>query len=334
MIVIARKYGQLGNRLFLFAHVIAAARHYGVELRNPCFAEYADLFPSTQTDLWCRYDSHLGADSDRDRPAESRQSTRETIGDHPLPSKRSRLALMNSVQVAAKTLNTLGLRDYPAKVIRLKGEEECDLQGDRFREAIQSKRTILLQGWMFRSGQLLNDHWASIKDYFALGHDDRSVVDTTIRSARSNSDVLIGVHIRRGDYATFMDGQYYFDDDVYARWMNDVCDQLPGRRVRFMVCSHEQLDQSKFAGLRITRGPGSALQDMYALAETDWMIGPPSTFTAWASYIGRKPRIELDSKDAKVACPAVDRIDLPSQLKSPLQSDQVRLQTASPIGQR
>ncbi len=55
MIVIARSFGQLGNRLFLYGHFIAAAAEYGVTLANPCFAEYAHLFPSTANDLWCRY---------------------------------------------------------------------------------------------------------------------------------------------------------------------------------------------------------------------------------------------------------------------------------------
>ena len=32
MIVIARSYGQLGNRLFLYAHMIAAAREYGTSV--------------------------------------------------------------------------------------------------------------------------------------------------------------------------------------------------------------------------------------------------------------------------------------------------------------
>ena len=45
MMIIGKKYGQLGNRLFLYAHLIAAAEEYGVKLMNPAFAEYADASP-------------------------------------------------------------------------------------------------------------------------------------------------------------------------------------------------------------------------------------------------------------------------------------------------
>ncbi|MGB7324862.1 MAG: hypothetical protein WBD31_08310, partial [Rubripirellula sp.] len=41
MIVIARNFGQLGNRLLLSANLIAAAREHGVQLLNPSFAGYA-----------------------------------------------------------------------------------------------------------------------------------------------------------------------------------------------------------------------------------------------------------------------------------------------------
>ena len=53
VIVIVRNFGQLGNRLLLSAHLIAAAREYGVTLVNPSFAEYAQYFPSTASD-WPR----------------------------------------------------------------------------------------------------------------------------------------------------------------------------------------------------------------------------------------------------------------------------------------
>lgn len=291
MIVIARRYGQLGNRLFLYAHLIAAARHYGVELRNPCFAEYANLFPSTRGDLWCRYDRHL--------PETTWAGPRS-----PRPLSRwRRNALMHSVQTVAKTMNFIGSHQRAATVIRLRPGEECDLESGRFRDAVETGRTLMLQGWLFRSGRLLNEQWSHIRDFFALSSIDQKAIRGVIQQSRRDSDLVVGVHIRRGDYANFQGGRFYFDDDQYSRWMHSVCEQYPQRRVRFLVCSHEALDETKFAGLNITRGPGSALQDMYALAETDWMMGPPSTFTAWAAFVGRRPRVELSSSEATPIAP-------------------------------
>ncbi|OYP36585.1 alpha-1,2-fucosyltransferase [Rhodopirellula sp. MGV] len=293
MLVIARRYGQLGNRLFLFAHLIAAAEHYGVELRNPCFSEYADLFPSTRQDLWCRY---LGG---------SPSNAAGRIGnDGSHPTRRQRNAVSHAVEITTKALYLSGLRRVPCQVIRLAKDESCDLLGDRFGDAIRCGRPVLLQGWRFRSDQLLMQHWARIRDFFKLDDVSQTHVNSSVTAARQGCDVLVGVHIRRGDYANFMGGRYYFDDACYARWMWEIQEQYPGRRVRFLVCSNETLDEKCFEGLSLSRGPGSAVGDLYALAETDLMIGPPSTFTGWAGFIGQKPRIELDSQAASVAVPS------------------------------
>ncbi len=290
MMIIARRYGQLGNRLLLFANLIAAARHYGVELRNPCFAEYADLFPSTRHDLWCRYVAHL-----------NRLSSDTVVGQ--VPSLRRRSLLMNGIHASTNAMNAIGMRHYPAKVIQLRSGQNCDLEGDQFRSAVESGRTLLLQGWRFRGPRLLQEHWSQIREFFSISPFDQEAIRRTMHQARRESDLVIGVHIRRGDYAQFQGGRYCFEDQLYAEWMHSVCEQLPGRKVQFLVCSHEQLNLKNFSGLNITPGPGSALRDMYALAETDWMMGPPSTFTTWAAFVGQKPRAELHSREHTVVVP-------------------------------
>ncbi|MEM6469205.1 MAG: alpha-1,2-fucosyltransferase [Planctomycetota bacterium] len=278
--IVARKYGQLANRLFLFANLIGAARHYGVELRNPCFAEYADLFPSTRHDLWCRYREHL---------KETREKTRRTA-----PSLRSRIALMHAISSGSKWLGRAGILQRRYKVMELKSGESCELLGNAFRDMASSRATLLLRGWLFRS-QLVMDHRDAICDFFRLDHANEQLVEKHVRACRQDCDVLVGVHIRRGDYRQFQGGRYFYDDQTYASWMNRIQEQLSPLRVRFLVCSHQDFDEKVYQGLRITRGPGSAITDLYSLAQTDWMIGPPSTFTAWAAYYGLKPRIELQS---------------------------------------
>jgi len=299
MIVIARRYGQLGNRLFLYSYLIAAARHYGVPLLNPCFAEYADLFPRTRHDLWCRYDDHLVAD----RGASSAPGGR--VVRSRVPSRRARASLMNLFQTGTKALHLAGLRHRPAEVIRLARGQQCDLEGPRFREAIASGRPLLLQGWWFRSQRLFEEHSESIRDFFALDPFDRQVVHQCTEKARGDADVLVGVHIRRGDYAGYLGGRYFYQHADYARWMHQTREQLSGKRVRFLVCTNEPMDHPAYASLPIVRGPGSAIGDLYALAETDWMLGPPSTFTGWAAFYGKKPLVTLQSQSDRVIVPQI-----------------------------
>src|SRR5687768_9192807 len=57
MIIVASKPGQLGNRLFVFANLIASALENNFALSNPSFDEYCAYFPGTDRDLFCRYPS-------------------------------------------------------------------------------------------------------------------------------------------------------------------------------------------------------------------------------------------------------------------------------------
>lgn len=293
MIVIAKRFGQLGNRLWLHAHFIAAARHYGVELRNPSLCEYASLFPSTRGDLWCKFYGDQGS------PARD-QADRFPA---PQPSPVKRRFLAKSIETGAKVADLMHLRHRPAKIIRLGKNESCDLGGDRFASAIESKRMVVAQGWAFRGKEFVNNYQNEIREYFRLDADDQERVDRSIAKARRDSDLLIGVHIRRGDYAKFLGGKYYFENPEYARWMHQVKEHFAGSKVNFLVCSDEQISPWSFPGLMICPGPGAALLDMYALGETDFIIGPPSTFASWAAFVGEKPLMHLQDRAESVVVP-------------------------------
>jgi hypothetical protein len=47
-------------------------------------------------------------------------------------------------------------------------------------------------------------------------------------------------------------------------------------------------------------GPGSVVGDLYALARCDYIMGPPSTYTQWASFYGNRPMLCLESKDQRI----------------------------------
>lgn len=282
MIVIARNYGQLGNRLFLYAHLIAAAREYQTVVANPCFAEYAELFSSTARDLWCRHPL----------PAQQHQ--------HDHYSPRLRHALATGVYLCSTTLARSGLTRWPAAVIRLRGEQSIDLAGPEFRDRVASNSVVLVQGWLFRSQTLFDLHADAIRDHFQIRACHQRAVNEAIGSARRDGAIVVGVHVRRGDYASYLDGRYYYSLDQYAAAMRQIAAQIPSRQVRFLVCSNEPIESGSFGGLEIQLGPGQLVEDMYALAATDLIIGPPSTFTGWASFYGQTPLIQLHAADQAI----------------------------------
>ena len=55
MVIIGKRAGQLGNRLFVFAHIIANAIEYSYAVQNPSFYGYSRYFTGTRNDFFCRY---------------------------------------------------------------------------------------------------------------------------------------------------------------------------------------------------------------------------------------------------------------------------------------
>ena len=121
-----------------------------------------------------------------------------------------------------------------------------------------------------------------------------------VERARQHADVLVGVHIRHGDYAKWRHGRYYFPVAKYCEWMAELVGQFPGRNVSFLVCSNEPRSASEFPGLSVRSSTGVPIEDMYALAQCDYIIGPVSSFTQWASFYGNKPLIHLRELDMRL----------------------------------
>lgn len=125
---------------------------------------------------------------------------------------------------------------------------------------------------------------------------------------RENGLVYVGVHVRRGDYATFSNGCYFYEIDYYYHLMDMLYKQISSmnKRVRFLICSNENFDVSSeqllskvsFTDQDIIRfNPSSAIIDLYALSQCDYIFGPPSTFSQWASFYGENKLCFIKDKN-------------------------------------
>ena len=271
MMVIARNIGRLGNRLILFSHFIALAREHGVALSNPCFAEYASLFPTTRNNLFCKYGEQTSPE-----------------GGGTFPSWR-RVVARESIYLPARLATHLRLTNFPVRIIRLERGEKLDLQSPTVVKAIEQRAFVLFMGWRFRCYPLVSRHADAIREFFRLDDATQAIVTQFTQATRRDCDFLVGVHLRRGDYASFADGRYLFSDLQYATWMRQTVEHYSDRRIRFLICSDGSWDQTSFQGFDCIAGPGKMIEDLHALTQCDLIIGSPSTFTGWASFAGNVP---------------------------------------------
>jgi len=267
VIVIASRPGQLGNLLFVFAHFVGFAIEKGGTILDPAFSEYAGAFENLRGRFIPSY------------PA---------IGPRMRGSRWVATATYWLVSSAARALARSPLRAARAAVVSLDWGERLDLGGAEF-AALAKRRLLLVTGWEFRYPEAVRRQARAIREFFAPRADIGQRAREVSARARAGCDVLVGVHVRQGDYRLFEGGRYFFPAAEYRRVMAATAASLGSRRVGFLVCSNEPQDPGAWAGLSCTPGSGDAVEDLFALAYCDYLVGPPSTYSLWASFWGDLP---------------------------------------------
>lgn len=179
--------------------------------------------------------------------------------------------------------------------------------------ALHTKQGIFIMGGGFRRNSriLLEQYHAEIKNIFQPKEYFTSSITELFNTMREHHDVIIGVHIRRGDYKAFLGGVYYFNDKIYLNYLKSLKEQFVnlGQNPVFLLSSNEELNLEFFSELDIFQlEQPSAIEDVYALSCCDFIIGPPSTFSMWSSYIGKVPLRFIKYKNENIQLSDFSRI--------------------------
>jgi hypothetical protein len=270
-LVIGEKFGRLGNRLWLFSHVLAHAIERGLQVKNPCFDDYADSFRIGQGDLLCSY------------------PVQKSWWRH---SARTRHL---SYTIFSKALFRLRSRTKGPgfEIVRTGMNDVYDLEGSDFAEVVSRNRYVVLAGWRFRSYASFDKHAGPIRELLRPVQEIETKVRRVVERARDGADVLIGLHMRQSDYQQFLKGAYYFTTEEYIDIIRRVQPLFPARAVRFLICADEPQDETRFSDFDHSWGSGDAVEDLFSLASCDYVLGPPSTFTMWASFYGSVPLYKI-----------------------------------------
>ena len=282
MLVIADKFGQLGNRLELFSHFIAFALEHNHTLSNPSFCEYAKYFQATQKDPFCCYPpSSLQLEDSR--------LLRELI-----------FCAVHYPTLSLRFFSKLGVHSQKIKVLSLSFNNTLNLDSSDFVESIAQEQILLFKGWDFRvSEAIFTKHGDAIRQHFVPIKRHVENITSLIQKIRKNCDILVGVHIRQGDYKKFMGGQFFYQIEDYIHLMKATEALFPNRNVVFLICSNARQSPHSFEDFEFTFANGHLVEDMYALAECDYIMGPPSTYTSWASFYGQVPLYRI--RDARAS---------------------------------
>lgn len=260
-------YGQMGNQLALMAHLLA----FGIEYN------YLIVYP--HSDDLCKY---LEVAKSKDSRIKFRRQSSD--------AKRMR--------IIHKVLELLFLKRNGRlfKYLVLNDWFIVDKDFDK----INQPDVMIVNDWKFRYFEGIVKHQEAIRKELAFT--TASVQEAQQRwtslQAAYPQHTFIGVHVRRGDYAAWLDGIYFYDNDTYYKWLVQLSAQI--EKSVFIICSNEDINFKNENNLDIAYIKGSPAEDLFLLSCCNYIIGPPSTFSSWSAFLGDQELLFLRSRDEDV----------------------------------
>ncbi len=145
------------------------------------------------------------------------------------------------------------------------------------------KKLVLVGGRGYRDVPLESKWRPEISRKFSV---NEKILQSTLVHQRQiqwkkSGHEIVGVHVRRGDYAEWRQGRHFYSDDVYLEHVERIGATSDARFVIFPSHDHPFSDSEE-----IVVSTNDWSYDHWLMANCDYLIGPPSTFTMWASYLG------------------------------------------------
>jgi hypothetical protein len=265
MIIIAYKPGQLANRIFHFAKFLAYSYEHHVAVVNPAFDDYARYFCKTKAQ-WVPASNGFSGNASRNFIA----------------------LIYHGSYIMGRLLHKLQVDSKFMSVTYLDWHEKYDLDEDK---KLRTAGFHFVQGWGFNAARLVDRHKNKIIEFFRPENNLEHKIDDYFQRFNIGKR-WVGVHIRHGDYQFFEGGKYFYDLTQYKTAMRSLAEKHSD--LHFLICTNNKsISQSNFDELTVTLAPGHELMDLYLLAKCNYIMGPPSTYSLWASFYGNVPLYQI-----------------------------------------
>jgi hypothetical protein len=179
-------------------------------------------------------------------------------------------------------------------------ENEYDISESSFL-SLSNKKIIIANGWLFLDYKALSRQADIIKKILKPNRNFITNIEYLKESEFKKYDQVVGVHLRKGDYSTFKDGQWLYSNADYAGFIKRLLAMklFKDKKLGFFLCSDEKIIEKDFTDLNVINSTGHFVEDLYLLSWCDFIIGPKSTYSGWASFYGNKPLLHIVDKDMK-----------------------------------
>lgn len=166
-------------------------------------------------------------------------------------------------------------------------------------------RHIVVAGWYVRYYELFLKYRAEICQLFEIKAELALPVreKMTQTESGSSSPLRLGLHIRRGDYAQWHNGAFFYDDERYAQYVARFAAMHPDREVHVYLATNDPAVTAEnfrrlldgHRNVMIHHFSGTGIEDLYMLSACDYIIGPPSTYSLVAAMYRDIPLCRMDT---------------------------------------
>lgn len=202
------------------------------------------------------------------------------------------------INVMTRIWKKITKRNLPY-IFRINSKEEAKILESYLEKGSFSKKNYFWYGWPYMDYVSLRNNVSILRNYFRFKSE---IIETAKQKLGETKNIKIyGIHMRRGDYKAWHGGKYYFNDDVYIRLAKEIVEISVNQKVRIVLFSNEAIDENKWkiseAEIVISNNP--PMLDLCMMSLCDVILGPPSSFSGWASFIGNKKRFLIDNANKK-----------------------------------
>lgn len=275
-----KNFGRLGNRLMTFSNLAALAMSRGWQVHNLSFGEYADSFHHFR-----------GRTVPGWVPPEGKMGVLGTLTNTPVGLK-----LVGRALRSAKFTKILR---FHRAIVEAPDDQELTVADLDRQGPLDSKSWLVWTAWNLKFDRLREQWREQLIDLFQPSKLVSTAIDERMRHIPGDK-ILVGLHVRRGDYAQYLGGRYYFDYAQYRELMLQIVKLLSPLQVHFVVASDEVIPDQLVADVSATRLAGTEVEDLYALARCRVVIGPPSTYSDWAAFYGWGSRVTMTGDSTQV----------------------------------
>jgi len=264
-LILADHTGRLGNKLILFAHVMAAAEEYGCRVVNLSILPAARYFEGLHLNPWGAYPRKFF-------PLDLRwlfRSMRKPLQNW-VRGRRGKAPIRN------RWISLLDMENQP--VYRMDSPE--------FAALTRHSKWIILWGFPYRCPPLVKKHAAKIRAFFRVRRQVAPHLSHEFFSAQNAGLETLAVHIRQGDFRDWNGGQFYLSPEQTRITLSANGWNLGSENLKTWVCSDEKVPEGIFPTGSVSGVPRGLGEDLFIMSRCRRLVGGWSTLAYFCSFLG------------------------------------------------